>query len=196
MRTHILPILKRIRQERGDEVLLNPERLKSFLLDMLRNEYPGEIGIVVMLLEMFLERGGVRRLQREQLSAGEIDTYADYVSKRYYFHKTQISRALKCWNEVLHTVEPREGPEEEEQEDEWLLEAEEKESPTARPREEELTEFERLMKRAEAGDAAAQFELGEKYRSGVSLAQDFAKALHWYKEAAGQGNAEAHTILA
>jgi len=39
---------------------------------------------------------------------------------------------------------------------------------------------------AEAGDANAQFELGEAYHKGQGVPQDFAEAISWYRKAAEQ----------
>ena len=47
-----------------------------------------------------------------------------------------------------------------------------------------------LMNRAEAGDPAAQIELGDHYESGDVLERDDAEALKWYREAAQQGHLE------
>ena len=41
---------------------------------------------------------------------------------------------------------------------------------------------------AEQGDADAQFLLGFMYAYGKGVAQDFAKAVKWYRKAAEQGN--------
>ncbi len=48
-----------------------------------------------------------------------------------------------------------------------------------------------LKARAEAGDAAAQYELGEVYRRGKEVTQDFSEAMKWYRQAAEQGYARA-----
>ncbi|MEZ0262847.1 MAG: tetratricopeptide repeat protein [Alphaproteobacteria bacterium] len=49
-----------------------------------------------------------------------------------------------------------------------------------------------LAKKAEAGDAAAQLELGERYNWGRDgAAQDWRKAAQWFEKAAAQGNLEA-----
>ena len=45
------------------------------------------------------------------------------------------------------------------------------------------------------GDAAAQYNLGEMYRRGDGVSQDFATAMKWYTLAAEQGNAEAQYKL-
>ncbi|MDX1575768.1 MAG: hypothetical protein R3285_06220, partial [Kiloniellales bacterium] len=52
-----------------------------------------------------------------------------------------------------------------------------------------------LRRRAEAGDAAAQYQLAEVYRRGFPLARDEAKALELYRLAAGQGHAAAQFRL-
>ncbi len=48
---------------------------------------------------------------------------------------------------------------------------------------------------AEQGDAAAQFNLGNKYLYGEGVLQDYAEAAKWYRKAAEQGDAEAQTML-
>jgi len=48
---------------------------------------------------------------------------------------------------------------------------------------------------AEQGDAAAQYNLGEMYRRGDGVPQDFATAMKWYTLAAEQGNASAQYTL-
>lgn len=49
-----------------------------------------------------------------------------------------------------------------------------------------------LQKRAEQGDANAQFELGFRYQA----ARDYGEALRWYRRAARQGNVNARFSLA
>lgn len=52
-----------------------------------------------------------------------------------------------------------------------------------------------LASRAEAGDNAAAFELGEIYREGEHAAQDWQVAFRWYHLAATRGDAEAQNNL-
>ena len=55
---------------------------------------------------------------------------------------------------------------------------------------------ERLLDRAQKGDADAQFELGKNYQAGrIGLPQDFVQARHWYREAADQGDPFAEASL-
>jgi TPR repeat protein len=56
---------------------------------------------------------------------------------------------------------------------------------------------ERLLDRALQGDAEAQFDLGKNYEAGrIGLPKDFAKAEHWYRLAAEQGDPFAQASLA
>lgn len=48
-----------------------------------------------------------------------------------------------------------------------------------------------LMKRVEAGDAAAQFEIGERYLQGKGVDQSPTEAADWYRKSAKQGDARA-----
>ena len=52
-----------------------------------------------------------------------------------------------------------------------------------------------LRERAEAGDAAAQTELGERYENGRDVAQDYAVAVSWFRRAAEQGYAPGQAAL-
>ena len=52
-----------------------------------------------------------------------------------------------------------------------------------------------LRKRAEAGEAVAQFELGILYRKGEGVPQSYEKALNWYLLAAKQGHPDAQNSL-
>jgi TPR repeat protein len=55
---------------------------------------------------------------------------------------------------------------------------------------------ERLLERAQKGDADAQYELGKNYETGrIGLPKDFTQAQHWYSEAAKQGDAYAEFAL-
>src|SRR5580698_994906 len=47
-----------------------------------------------------------------------------------------------------------------------------------------------LRERANAGDAAAQVDLGSIYDNGRGVPQDYAQAVRWYAKAAEQANAE------
>jgi hypothetical protein len=52
-----------------------------------------------------------------------------------------------------------------------------------------------LIKRADAGDPQAQFELGHAYESGSGVQQDDAVAMDWYRKAAEHGSAQAQNSL-
>ena len=45
--------------------------------------------------------------------------------------------------------------------------------------------------RAEAGDARAQFKLGQMYDFGKGVPQDYVEAAKWYSKGAEQGNVQA-----
>ena len=50
-------------------------------------------------------------------------------------------------------------------------------------------------KKAEQGDAGAQYDLGLMYNNGQGVAQDYKEAVKWYKHSAEQGHAEAQNAL-
>jgi TPR repeat protein len=52
-----------------------------------------------------------------------------------------------------------------------------------------------LRRRAEAGDAESQFELGAKYASGDEVRQDYAEAVKWFTRAADGGQVLAAATL-
>jgi uncharacterized protein len=52
-----------------------------------------------------------------------------------------------------------------------------------------------LLKRAEAGDPQAQFELGHAYENGSGVQQDDAVAMDWYRKAAEHGSTQAQNSL-
>ena len=52
-----------------------------------------------------------------------------------------------------------------------------------------------LRELAEAGDAEAQTELGERYEHGRGVGQDYAVAVSWFRRAAEQGHARARAAL-
>lgn len=58
-----------------------------------------------------------------------------------------------------------------------------------------LRHYEALRPLAEQGDAVAQAELGSLYHQGRGVAQNYAQAVLWYREAADQGNAVAQFSL-
>src|SRR5438477_7964199 len=49
---------------------------------------------------------------------------------------------------------------------------------------------------AKQGDANAQYSLGNMYRTGQGVRQDYAESVRWFREAAGQGDAKAQNGLA
>ena len=53
-----------------------------------------------------------------------------------------------------------------------------------------------LIKKAEKGDEAAQYQLAEMYAEAQGVDQDYAKASQWARKAADQGNAKAQYRLA
>ena len=59
----------------------------------------------------------------------------------------------------------------------------------------ESKEIAELRKKAEAGDAAAQNNLGVKYDKGQGALKDQKEAVKWYRKAAAQGNAFAQNNL-
>jgi len=52
-----------------------------------------------------------------------------------------------------------------------------------------------LISRAQAGDVAAQFQLGRDYEDGKGVAQDDAKAVEWFRKAAEGGNPQGQNSL-
>ncbi len=55
---------------------------------------------------------------------------------------------------------------------------------------------ERLLERAQKGDAESQFELGKNYETGrIGLPKDMTQAQFWYRKAADQGDAYAEASL-
>ena len=58
-----------------------------------------------------------------------------------------------------------------------------------------IEEMKRWQPKAEAGDAEAQFRLGQMYALGYGFKQNFNSAIEWYEKAAAQGNAKARTAL-
>jgi uncharacterized protein len=52
-----------------------------------------------------------------------------------------------------------------------------------------------LVKHAETGDAAAQFELGRAYEDGKGVEQNDEKAVEWLRKSADQGNAPAENAM-
>jgi|GEM_PF-3800275 len=57
------------------------------------------------------------------------------------------------------------------------------------------TEFQKLLQRAESGEAEAQNKLGTLYYNGQGIAKDLKKAFEWYKKAALQGLSNAQYNL-
>ena len=56
-------------------------------------------------------------------------------------------------------------------------------------------DIEAMTARAATGDALAQVNLGNMYRTGEGVPQDYAEAMRWYRLAADQGHAAAQTNL-
>ena len=52
-----------------------------------------------------------------------------------------------------------------------------------------------LRKSAEAGDASAQFRLGQLYDEGTGVPQDYGQAMEWFEKAAKQGHGGAQVNL-
>ena len=52
-----------------------------------------------------------------------------------------------------------------------------------------------LFKKAEQGDARAQYRLGRRYYEGNGVTKDYTKAVYWYRKAAEQGNTKAQESL-
>ena len=65
----------------------------------------------------------------------------------------------------------------------------------AEPTAAELKDFQETKAKAEKGDAAAQYFLGNMYRTGQGVAKDEVEAVKWYRKAADQGNAFAQNNL-
>lgn len=57
------------------------------------------------------------------------------------------------------------------------------------------SEVQNLEREARQGDLDAQFFLGEFYKQGYQVPQDYAKAAYWYSQAAAQGMPKAQNNL-
>lgn len=55
--------------------------------------------------------------------------------------------------------------------------------------------FETILPRAEAGEAAAQYAIGEHYQKGLGVERDAEKAMAWYRKAADQAHAGAQYAI-
>lgn len=55
--------------------------------------------------------------------------------------------------------------------------------------------FEIYLKKAELGDAEAQYQLAFCYYKGDGVKQDYSEAFKWWKKAAEQGDAKAQNEL-
>ena len=67
--------------------------------------------------------------------------------------------------------------------------------PPSSSAEQPSSEFQKLLKQAERGDAWSQAEVGQMYLKGQGVAQDFKEAVKWYRAAAGQGHRSAQNNL-
>lgn len=72
--------------------------------------------------------------------------------------------------------------------------AQAKQMPPA-PTEAEKKKFTQTKAKAEKGDAAAQYNLGNKYNYGRGVKQDYAQAIAWYTKAAEQNDSRAQYNL-
>jgi type IV pilus biogenesis protein CpaD/CtpE len=63
------------------------------------------------------------------------------------------------------------------------------------PQSDASTRFEEIKIKAEKGDAKAQHNLGNCYRTGEGVAKDAVEAVKWYRKAAEQGFARAQYSL-
>ena len=59
----------------------------------------------------------------------------------------------------------------------------------------EESELDRTRRLASDGDSAVQFKLGNLYREGEGVSQDYEEAVKWYRKSAEQGNASAQFNL-
>lgn len=55
--------------------------------------------------------------------------------------------------------------------------------------------LEEIKARADKGEAEYQVKLGNIYKEGKGVPQDYSQALKWYHEAARQGNAESQFMI-
>ncbi|MBL0460824.1 tetratricopeptide repeat protein [Aeromonas dhakensis] len=60
---------------------------------------------------------------------------------------------------------------------------------------EQPKEITALKENADAGDAIAQFELGQKYRLGQGVKRNNSEAFHWYKKSAEQGESRSQNAI-
>ena len=58
-----------------------------------------------------------------------------------------------------------------------------------------VPDFKETLQAAEQGNAKAQYNLGQMYRNGQGVRQDYAQAEQWYRKAAEQGIAQAQYNL-
>jgi TPR repeat protein len=58
-----------------------------------------------------------------------------------------------------------------------------------------VTSIESLRKRAEQGDAEAQWDMGARYHNGQDVPQSDVQAARWFQRAADQGHVNAQSIL-
>ena len=93
----------------------------------------------------------------------------------------------KCTRALRREWEQKQDPGMEQLLMEWFIGSHQKKDATAAER--------CFRKKAEAGDAAAQWWLGASYQYGVGAEKNHRQALHWYRLAARQGSQPAQDML-
>jgi len=187
MNMQIVNALQQIKADYGVDIFADARRVKGLLADSLQNEHKGERGLLLQVLDL----EAVKRMRRgNTFSEVELRSHAAYFATEYLRPEDVVLSALQCWQKVFSRYEPQKPPTP-------IQKKTVEKQPTGQvqPQKPGTNSLGSLRKRADQGDAEAQFNLGLWYRDGRSVAHDDSQAVAWWRKAANQGYAEAQFSL-
>ena len=102
MNKEIINIMKQIKIKYGINTLLNNKTLYSYLSDYLKNNYIGEINLIICCLKENIPQ---KILNLNGYSPVFIEQQSEYIINKYFFNKAHVIDSINCWYEVLYYTE-------------------------------------------------------------------------------------------
>lgn len=106
MNDEIRAALRQTKELLGEKLLDDRHRVGACLADLLKNQYPGERRLLLLLME-----AGIPGMIRQgQVNEGNIADKARYLAQTYFADKAMLNRGIRVWYAVLLGAELPELP--------------------------------------------------------------------------------------
>ena len=200
MNEEIIKTMIDIKKIYGIDTLLNSKILYSYLSDYLNNKYIGEIKLIICCLK---EKIPQKILHCIEFSNIFIEQQSSFLANKYFYSKDYVKDSINCWytvlkyteyhhNNIKSTLNHKNTSNIFQQSNNCINHDITSTNTGTSTKDYKLNN---IINNAKLGNIEYQFKLGNLYKDGLEITQDFEQAIYWFHKAAEQGYANAQFYL-